>query len=467
MFYRKDAVLAVVAGILASAGFAFADGAATQPSSLSLTPTTACSPADGCSSGLLMQGLDKIGVGDALKKADLNIYGWLEAGYTYDHRHGKTAVPILPGPFNHEFGSNTPGPLWGGGDRNHFMLNQFVIRFERQVKSDQWDVGGMVEIMYGTDASAIHANGLGLGFNGDDDRFNPQYQPDITQAYVDVNVPIGNGLKFRAGKFVSFLCYETIDPRNNAFYSHSYLFAALPATFTGLVGYYKINDEWAVMGGFTRGWDQCLQDNNGSSIDVVGQVSYTPNKQWSAVLNFTCGPENTNDSSHYRTTIDGILGWQATKELKLGLEGLYVYDGGRNGFVTPISGGTGPNANITHAYGDQWGGYLYGSYFIDEYVTANARAGFFHTSVTSQFEGNFYGLPSLFNGIPGFDTNVFDFTLGLTVRPFPKDPIGKNLAIRPEIRYSICEDPIYIQSLNPIRSFKDQLTFAADVVFTF
>ncbi|MCL2646199.1 MAG: porin [Phycisphaerales bacterium] len=479
MFYRKNAVLAAVAGILASAGFAFADGAATQPSSLSLTPTTACTPADGSSSGLLMQGLDKIGAADPLKKADINIYGWLEGGYTYSFRHGNTVAPLLPGPFNHEFGGGS-FPYFSGGSRNHFMLNQLALRFEREVKSDQWDVGGMVELMYGTDSNAIHANGLSLGnetYSGKggsdilvynnfaDDRFNPQYQLDIVQAYVDVNVPVGNGLKLRAGKFVSLMGYEAIDPRNNPFYSHSYLFAVMPSTFTGVVGFYKINDQWAVAGGISRGWDQCLEDNNGA-INVIGQVSYTPDKQWSALLNFVSGPENDRDNSHYRTTIDGVLTWRATRDLKFGLEGLYVYDGGRNGYIVP------PMVSLTHAYGDQWGGYLYSAYDINSYVTANARLGFFHNYVTNFVDNTLVTQTisllsggGLINGMSVPTVNVWDITLGVTVRPFPKDPIGKNLIVRPEVRYSFSEDPIYVESNG--RTFKNQLTFGADVVFSF
>ena len=78
-------------------------------------------------------------------------------------------------------------------------------------------------------------NGSGAPSGGDpeaDDRFNPEYQFDITQAYIDVNVPMGNGLIIRTGKFVSLMGYETIDPRGNPFYSHSYLFSA-PTSVVG------------------------------------------------------------------------------------------------------------------------------------------------------------------------------------------------------------------------------------------
>jgi len=425
-------ILAVVTGVLANAGFALADDT-TMQGPLSLKTVITVSAADGGPSGLLMQGLDQLGVGDPLRQAGINVYGWLEVGYTVDARRHRGTF-IAPGPFNHEFGV---------GDRNHLMLNQFVLRFEREAKfsPDKWDVGGLVEFMYGTDANAIHANGFGLGFSGADDRFNPQYQPDFVQVFVDVNVPVGNGLKLRTGKQVNFMGVETIDPRGNAFYSHSYIFAAMPSTLTGLVGFYPINEQWFVAAGFTRGWDQALHDNN-SAIDGVAQIRYSPNKQLTAVLSFAVGPENNDDTSHYRVAVDSILYWQPTDRLKLALEVTYVYDGGIQGDKL---------AGVTHAYGDVWASYAYGSYEINDHLTANARLGFLHNYVTANA------------------FNVWDLTLGVTVKPFPKDPIGKNLIIRPEIRYSYAETDFYMVESGggDIRFFRDQFTFGADVVFSF
>jgi len=487
MFYRKDAVFMAVAGILASAGFAVADNTAVKTPVLTLDPVATV---DNAPDGLLMQGLGKVpGAGDALKQAGINIYGWVEGGYTYDHRHGrKTVAPILPGPFNHEFGGSI-GPLGGhsngyyaggttGGDRNHFMLDQVDLRFERTVRSDKWDVGGLIEVQYGTDADAIHSNGLAMGnesYQGSggsnqintgknaDDRFNPQYQFDLTQAYIDVNVPVGNGLIIRTGKFVTLMGYETLDPRGNPFYSHSYLFSAIPFTHTGVLGIYNFNDQWKLTAGFSRGWDQSVEDNNGSAIDTIGQLVYTPNKQWQAILNWSVGPEDDHDTSHYRTAIDGILRWKATDKLTLGFEAIYVYDGGRN--ADGIS-----QFGFSHAYGDQWGGALYGAYMFNDYCTLNLRLEKFHDYAFSPLDQSALALESLNSGLGGNGgahssaINFYSITAGVAVHPFPKDPIGKNLVVRPEVRYTYSEDHIFFESSG---AFKDQLVFAADVIFGF
>jgi len=452
MFNRK-AVTMAVAGLLASSGFAMADTTPIQTPKLTLDPTVVT--ADAAPQGLLMQAMDKAGMGKTLADTGINVYGWVEGGYTYNHRHGSDNTIIAPGPFNHEYG-------------NHFMLNQTVLRFEKQVDASKgkFDVGGLVEVMYGSDAARIHSTGL--GYDGSDPTDNeepsdilattnvhPIWQFDIPQAYIDVALPVGSGLTLRVGKFTTLLSTETIDPRGNAFYSHSWSFNALPFTHTGVLGIYNVNEQLKITAGVTRGWDIALEDNNGCAIDTIGQISYALNKQTTIALNWSVGPENSNDSSHYRTAINPIMTWQATDKLKLGLEGLYVYDGGANGDAPSNS----------HAYGDVWGATLYAGYTVNDYVTVNGRFEKFHSY--SDSAGNVGAGDSLstvlgFNGVP--TVNIYSATLGLTIKPMPKDPIGQNLSVRPEIRYDFSEDRLFPANGS---AFKDQLTFGADFIFTF
>jgi hypothetical protein len=302
-----------------------------------------------------------------------------------------------------------------------------------------------------------------LGYNGSDptddnnpvddlavDNFHPIWQFDIPQAYVDVNLPIGNGLKVRAGKFVTLLGYETIDPRNNPFYSHSYLFSAVPFTETGILFSSKLNDQWAWTAGITRGNEIALEDNNGCAIDVTGQIVYSPNKQVQVYLNFLVGPQNNGDSSHYRMAIDPVITWQVTDQLKLGAEFLYEADGGWQGDAT---------AGLSHAYGDVWGGALYAGYQINDMFTINGRFEKIH---------DFSGTLASLAGVSGSNAlNAYEITLGTTITPFPKDPLGKNLSIRPEIRYDFTDSSAFPFYGAEGRAFKDQLTFGADVIFKF
>jgi len=445
MFYRRDAAVALaVSTLLACAGYATAG---TTESAPTITLDAAVvAPADAAPPGLLMQGLDRMGVGKQLNDAKINFYGWLEVGYTVNPRRIGKEAPLFPGPFNHEVG-------------NHFMLNQFVLGVERTVDGKKFDVGGKVEVMYGTDSNGIHANGLKLGNEtslgaGDDasndDRYDPKFQFDITQAYVDVGVPIGNGLVIRAGKFVTLLSYESIAPQGNPFYSHSYMFSAVPATQTGILGMYTLNDQWSFKAGITRGWDEALKDNNGA-IDFLGQVTFNPMKNVQAILNLSVGPQNEQDNSHYRTAIDPIITWQVTDQLKLAAEFLYVYDGGMQG-----DGSDG----FTHAYGDVWGAAVYASYKINDYVTLNGRVEKFHDYTNTQN-----------NQQSGSGAhNYYEITIGTTITPFAKvKEISKALVIRPELRYDFSEDRMYSIGANGNSPdfFRDQWTIGCDVIFSF
>jgi hypothetical protein len=65
------------------------------------------------------------------------------------------------------------------------------------------------------------------------------------------------------------------------------------------------------------------------------------------------------------------------------------------------------------------------------------------------------------------DINLYEITLGVTVTPLPKDPYLKGLSIRPEIRYEFTDASRGAFTANGGTSYKDQLTFAADVIFAF
>src|SRR5439155_811169 len=96
------------------------------------------------------------------------------------------------------------------------------------ISGQNFDIGGRVEMMYGGDARFIHANGL--FDNHDDDPTGrivpgPRAQFDLTQAYADINLPVGNGIRVRAGKFTYF---KQTDPNAGANFN-----AILPGTLGG------------------------------------------------------------------------------------------------------------------------------------------------------------------------------------------------------------------------------------------
>jgi hypothetical protein len=79
---------------------------------------------------------------------------------------------------------------------------------------------------------------------------------NIEQAYVQFRVPIGNGLDFKFGKFVTLLGYEVIETPANLNVTRGFLFSlGLPLTHTGILASYKINDNWDIQLGLVNGWN--------------------------------------------------------------------------------------------------------------------------------------------------------------------------------------------------------------------
>ena len=232
-----------------------------------------------------MSALEPTPIGQALEAARINIYGHIEGSYTYNFMNPAKDLNL-----GRVFDIKANDP----------EVNQTDLNIERTVDlaSHQFDIGGRLKLLYGTDARFTHSNGL---FDYENFFHGPEYQFDIPQMYIDVALPVGNGLRIRFGKFVFF---KQIDPNASVFYSHSFAFgAAFPFTLSGVSGLYIINDQWNVEAGISRGWDQSTKDNNGA-IDGFVRVRFAPTDRTSFSLAAITGPEDDNDNSHYRQAVD-------------------------------------------------------------------------------------------------------------------------------------------------------------------
>src|SRR5436190_3887565 len=249
----------------------------------------------------LMQLLDDAGVGKTLDDWHLTIGGHVEASWTYNFQDPNNEV--------------NPGRVFDF-EHNDPTLNQLSLFVERKVDvaKKNFDVGGKVEAIWGSDSGLIHANGLTDWY---DSPRRPENQLDLTQLYVDVAVPVGNGLLIRVGKFVTLLNQETIDPEGNSLYSHSFLFAfSAPFTQTGIIGSYNLTDQWSITAGVTRGWDQAFEDNN-SAIDFLGQVKWAASKDTTVLLNVSIGPQRTNNNEDYRYVLDLVASHTVSDQLAI------------------------------------------------------------------------------------------------------------------------------------------------------
>jgi hypothetical protein len=161
--------------------------------------------------------------------------------------------------------------------------NSFTLDLAQIVFTKDAPVGGIgyrLKLSAGETAKFIHASGLGKS----DDPF------DLTEAYINYIAPLGKGLKFQFGKFVTMHGAEVIEAKDNMNYSRGLLFNyAIPLTHTGLMVGYPFSDMVGANFYVVNGWDNFNDDGNSKTLGL--SVNVTPAEQFSAVVNLMNGRE--------------------------------------------------------------------------------------------------------------------------------------------------------------------------------
>jgi hypothetical protein len=163
---------------------------------------------------------------------------------------------------------------------------------------------------------------------------------DLQQAFASYIAPLGSGLRFDVGKYVTHLGYEVIEGYDgyNDNYSRSILFGyAIPFTHTGVKASYAFSSKVAGMVEVVNGWD-LLRDNNHSK-SVGAQLSLTPIAPLQVLLNWIGGPELANNNHSNRNVFDVVAILKPTSTLTLGLNGDYGKENGTS-LVNPGSDAT-------------------------------------------------------------------------------------------------------------------------------
>jgi hypothetical protein len=229
------------------------------------------------------------------------IHGWLAQGFTFN--------PEDPD-------SRFNGPLTFNDRANEYQLNQIYVAFEDIVDrcGCDWDLGGRVDILYGTDYFFTQARGLETRSDGSP-RWNSADGPRgdgaalygfaMPQLYAEVFAPFGDGLSVKMGHFYSILGYESVMYTQNFFYSHSYARQyGEPFTHTGLLADYRLGSNWTLLGGFTRGWDN-WEDINGE-LGFLGGLEWCRPDGWES-LRFALHTGNEDDLSENNRTVYSMV----------------------------------------------------------------------------------------------------------------------------------------------------------------
>jgi hypothetical protein len=193
-------------------------------------------------------------------------------------------------------------------------------------------------------------------------------QFDLQQAFVSYIAPIGSGLRFDFGKYVTHLGYEVIEGYDgyNDNYSRSILFGyAIPFTHTGVKASYAFSTKVAAMVEVVNGWD-LVRDNNRSK-SVGAQLALTPVAPLSVLLNWIGGPELAGNNHSNRNVFDLVAILKPTARLTLGVNGDYGKENGTS-LVNPGSDAVwkGIAGYATLALTDKFSVGLRGETFHDE-----------------------------------------------------------------------------------------------------
>ena len=343
---------------------------------------------------------------------------------------------------------------------NRPVLNQLLGTVSRDVdpKATSPDFGFKFQLMYGSDARIVHTLGVF------DQLIHNRNQLSIVEANVTAKLPgvFANGLDIKAGIYPTPLGVELIDPKNNAFYSHSYIFNyGLPFKHTGILATAHVSDIVDLYFGIDSGTNVAIGygtgDNNNRPGGIAGFGLNVPGGKVTVLALTHIGPENSRRNTPFanerlRYFNDVAIVWKATDKLTLTTELNYVKDDGFR----------------AEAYGIA----QYASYAINDQVALNGRVEFFRDN-NNFFVANPVAERDLANLQRGTFSRIITaprattysaYTVGLTYKPAGLPPALTTAMFRPELRYD--------QTLNNSRAFNDGkdrgvFTIAADIVLGF
>jgi hypothetical protein len=282
--------------------------------------------------------------------------------------------------------------------------------------------------------------------------------------YASAHIPIPdtNGLDLKVGKYADPMSAETIDPRQNVFYSHSYIFNfGVPLNDLGALATLHVNKYLDIYAGVNRGVNVAFSDNN-SSLAFEGGFGLNFLDGNLAVVALTHdGPEDVLNNHDWRYLNDVTTTWKITKNLTAITDANLICD--------TIDGG-------------KWGGGVaqYFTYSLNDWLQLGLRGEIFRDSsgfYVAQFRANndfihFEQGDNVFNptfpidpsNLGGGNTTYFEVTGGVTIKPPLPKPIA-GLLIRPEVRY----DRALTGQFNPYNqnTKQDQWTLGLDIVLEF
>ena len=235
--------------------------------------------------------------------SDITISGFVQASYFYNTDHPKDGV--------------SDAYLWNTKD-NSFSINKVKLTVaSKPLATDKWDAGFKVSLMFGDDAPQLNSPGIN-GNNGTNAPVGNTSFNDLREAYVELNVPVGTGLNFKAGELISLLNYESGDggAANPNFSQGNQWWFTGNGPSAGVQASYNFTDKVGLTLRVDNGLFQGPVDNNEGKA-FSGSLNLKPtSKLWANIYFFADDQPGGLDVSGFGT----IGGFQVCEKLGTGWE---------------------------------------------------------------------------------------------------------------------------------------------------
>ncbi|HZL13789.1 MAG TPA: outer membrane beta-barrel protein [Verrucomicrobiae bacterium] len=291
-------------------------------------------------------------------------------------------------PFQGQYPNGTPSKQDG--------INLDVVKLSISKPEDEspWASGYQVDLLFGPDAVNYNASANAVGGQSQA-HFTGENGSDfaIKQAYITLRTPVGNGIDWKIGVFDSPIGYEVFDAGSDPNYTRSIGYSVEPTEFTGVLGTYKLNDQWSFSLGMANtlsaginARDNQSGFNNGAGSDwhktLLSSVTYSAPSSWGwaagssiyagVVYGFNTGSGNTGYQGGYQQNY--YLGATMNTPWKQLTSG-FAFDYVRNN-------GGGDEAGGVDGFRDEQDTYvigLYATYKATDKLSLNGRAEYVHS----------------------------------------------------------------------------------------